>query len=170
MEVEGKVGFTNGKILFDIYPFRRSSFFISAGAYFGASKPVKAYNKQDGVLLGIAQYNNAVDNGYIQADKIGVEFDDYLLEPNDEGNVNACIKTSSFKPYLGIGFGRAVPKKRVGCMVELGVQFWGTPKVYCEGHELTESAAGDDGGGVIKFINHLTVYPTLSFRICGRIF
>lgn len=170
IEVEGKVGFTNGKLLFDVYPFKRSSFHITAGAYFGSSKPVKAYNKEDGVLQGVSDYNNAVEAGTISAQKIGVELDDYLLEPDDDGNVDAYIKTSSFKPYLGVGFGRAVPKKRVGFMFELGVQFWGSPKVYCEDKKVEESDVDGDGGSILKTISKISVYPTLNFRICGRIF
>lgn len=174
VEVEGKVGFTNGKLLFDIYPFKNCNFFVSAGAYFGSSKPVKAYNKQDGLLSAVSEYNKDVESGNISADKIGAELGDYLLTPDDDGNVNAYIKTSSFKPYLGIGYGRAVPKKRVGFMVELGVQFWGSPKVYCKDdkgdHKIEESDVDGDGGDILKTISKITVYPTLNFRICGRIF
>lgn len=169
-EIEGKVGFTNGKVLFDIYPFKASSFHITAGAYFGSSKVIKAYNTQDGLLLGVTKFNEAVDNGTIPYDKIGVELDDYLLEPDENGNVDAYIKTSSFKPYLGLGMGRAVPKKRLGFMFELGVQFWGSPKVYCQDKELTESNVGGDGGGIIKTISKVSVYPVLNFRLCYRIF
>lgn len=170
VEVEGKIGFTNGKLLFDVYPFKRSSFHVTAGAYFGSSKIVKAYNKEDGLLMDITKFNNDVEAGLIPGqDKIGVELGDYLLEPDENGNVNASIKTASFKPYLGIGFGRAVPKKRFGCMFDLGVQFWGTPKVYCFDKRLTEDDANGGDGGVIKTISKIKVYPTLNFRICGRI-
>lgn len=170
-EIEGKVGFTNGKLLFDIYPFKSSSFHITAGAYFGSSKVIQAYNTQDGLLLGVTKFNEAVENGTIIGyDKIGVALDDYLLEPDENGNVDAYIKTASFKPYLGLGMGRAVPKKRLGFMFEAGVQFWGSPKVYCQDKELTESNVGGDGGGVIKTISKVSIYPVLNFRICYRIF
>ena len=170
IEVEAKVGFVNGKLLFDVYPFRRSSFFITAGAYFGSSKVIKAHNKEDGLLKDLANYNNDVDNGVITGDKVGVELGDYLLEPDDNGNLDACIKTASFKPYLGLGFGRAVPKtKRVGFMFELGCQFWGTPKVYCNDIRIHEGDIDGDGG-IMKTISKIKVYPVLNFRICGKIF
>lgn len=170
IEAEGKVGFTNGKLLFDVYPFKRSSFHVTAGAYFGSSKIVKAYNKEYGILEDLAKFNNDVEAGlHPGQEKIGVELGDYLLEPDDNGNVQASIKTSSFKPYLGIGFGRAVPKKRVGFMFDLGVQFWGTPKVYCFDKRLTDDDVDGGDGGIIKTISKIKVYPTLNFRICGRI-
>lgn len=42
------------------------------------------------------------------------------------------LKVSNFRPYVGLGFGRAVPKKRLGVMFELGVQFHGKPDVYTD--------------------------------------
>lgn len=170
VEVEGKVGFTNGKLLFDVYPFKKSSFHVTAGAYFGSSKVVKAYNKEDGLLVDVANFNNDVEAGLLPGqEKIGVMLGDYLLEPDDDGNVNACIKTSGFKPYLGLGFGRAVPKKRIGFMFDLGVQFWGSPKVYCNGHELNKDDVDGDSGDIMKTLSKVTVYPVMSFRLCGRI-
>lgn len=170
IEVEGKVGFTNGKLLFDVYPFKKSSWHITAGAYFGSSKIIKAYNKQDGLLRDLANYNNDVEAGLLPGmEKVGVELGDYLLEPDDDGNVNAYIKTASFKPYLGLGYGRAVPKKRLGFMFDLGVQFWGTPKVYCNDHRLTEDDVDGEDGGIMKTLSKIKVYPVINFRLCGRI-
>lgn len=167
IEVEGKPGFTNGKLLADVFPFKSSSFHVTVGAYFGSSSIVKAYNKEDGVLKGVADYNNSVSS---QDQKIGVELGDYLLEPDDNGNVNAAIKTASFKPYVGLGFGRAVPRNRVGFMFEMGVMFWGSPKVYCNDVELTSEKLGADGGDVLKYMSKVSIYPVLNFRLCGKIF
>jgi len=166
VEVEGKVGFTNGKLLFDIYPFKNSGFHLTAGAYIGSSKVVKLYNKENGFLKPISEYNKIVR----EENKLGVELGDYLLEPDEHGNMEAKVKTAGFKPYLGLGYGRAVPKKRVGFMVELGCQFWGTPKVYCMDKELTENDVDGKDGGIMKTLSKVTVYPVLNFRLCGKIF
>lgn len=165
VEIEGKTGFTNGKLLFDIFPFKSSSIHLTVGTYFGASKIVDAYNKEEGALKNVADWNaNNPDN------KIGVALGDYLLEPDANGNISAQIKTKAFKPYIGLGFGRAVPKKnRIGFMTELGVQFWGAPKVYCNGEELTDDKVGGDAGGVIKTLSKVSVFPVINFRLCGRI-
>lgn len=164
VEVEAKVGFTNGKLLFDVYPFKKSTFHITAGAYFGSSTVIKAYNKEDGLLMDITRYNNAHPDNMI-----GYELGDYLLAPDDNGNINAEIKTASFKPYIGIGSGRAVPKKRIGLMFEAGVMFWGTPKLYCNGTELTKDDIGGDDGGFMEVLSKIKIYPVINFRICGRI-
>ena len=159
------VGFANGKLLFDIYPFKKSAFHITAGAYFGGGSIIKAYNKEDGLLKDVADYNRRNPD-----DLIGYELGDYLLTPDANGNVNAEIKTSGFRPYIGIGNGRAVPKKRIGFMFEVGVMFWGTPKIYCNGDELTNEDLGSDSGDVVEVLSKLKIYPVINFRLCGRIF
>lgn len=166
IEVKAKVGgITSGKLLVDIYPFKGSGIHITGGAYFGGSKLATACNAENGILKDLADWNAANPNN-----KYGAELGDYLLEPDENGNVNASIETASFRPYLGIGFGRAVPRKsRIGFMFELGCQFWGTPKLFCNGHRLTEDEVGGDGGDVIKYLSKATIYPVINFRLCGRI-
>lgn len=114
--------------------------------------------------MDITRYNNANPDNMI-----GYELGDYLLTPDENGNVSAEIKTASFKPYIGLGFGRAVPKKRIGFMFEAGVQFWGSPKLYCNGDELTEEDFDGEDGGLMKTLSKITVYPVINFRLCGRI-
>ncbi len=167
VDVQGKAVFTDGKILADVYPFKHNAFHVTAGAYFGTNNIVKVYNKEAGALSEVTRYNN--DPLYADYERAGVQLGDYFLTPDEDGNVNAKIKTWAFKPYLGLGYGRAVPNKRVGFMVELGCQFWGSPKVFCNGEELEEDKVGNEQGGIIKTISKIVVYPVLNFRICGRI-
>lgn len=166
VEIEAKTSFTNGKLLVDVYPFKSSSFHVTAGAYFGSSGIAKAYNKEDGLLKDLADYNSMVP----ESERIGYALGDYLLTPDENGNVNAEIKTASFKPYLGLGFGRAVPRSRVGFMFEVGCMFWGSPELYCNGDKLTEAELGGEEGGIVKTLSKITVYPVVNFRLCGRIF
>lgn len=202
IDVEGKFTNTQWHLLFDIYPFGdASSFHATVGAYFAPKKIIKVYNKEDGFLEPINQWNRAI----VQAQEnptsllytkvvepnnlqmIGAELGDYFITPNptDNGNVEASIKVGGFRPYLGIGIGRAVPKGRIGCQLDLGVQFWGSPEVYAPTYDkkstasyndrfseskLEESNAGSDAGKVLKTISKISVYPVLNFRLVGRIF
>ena len=179
--VEGKVGFTNGKILFDIFPFNsnKSSFHLTFGAYFGTSKIISVYNKELG-SLGIVNTANRIIDAYNAESNAGkgsvyAELGDYKnLGPDAEGNVDFSIKVSGFKPYLGIGFGRAVPKSRVGFMFELGCMFWKTPSIVFTGNQVIDidkdKAGNEDVGKAIDIISKFKVYPCLNFRLCGRIF
>lgn len=172
--IDGKISMTDFKLLFDVYPSKKSSFHFTAGFYAGKSQVVEAYTTNCAENLEAVTYYNKVFAPQYGMEKIGVELGDYLLEPN--GSVaRAYLKTSGFKPYLGIGFGRAVPKtKRVSFACDLGVQFWGTPKIYMEqpGGEvrLQDEGLDGDGGKIVKTISKITVWPCLSFRINGRIF
>lgn len=96
VDAEAKTGFVNGNLLVDFFPAKNSSFHFTVGAYFGGSKIIEAYNKEDGDLLN---YGN-------------IHIGDYRLTPDEKGNINAQIKTNSFKPYVGLGFGRSVSKKK----------------------------------------------------------
>ena len=177
VEVEGRyVNFT-GHALLDIYLSRGSGFHFTVGSYFGRkdSKLVEAYNKEDGVLKSVADLNARRGVFVIVPPEYGnvaARLGSYNVEPDDQGNVNAYIKVNNIRPYVGLGFGRAVPKSSINCQVDLGVQFWGRPAVYNGVNDeqlVPEEAKGEDGG-VLKLISDLTVLPVLSIRLAGRIF
>ena len=172
VDVEGKTSMTTGHVLFDIHPFK-TGFRITAGAYFGGSKIISVYNKEDGALQDIYDFNHSRGAFAPLANNhpgmIGLALGDYLIEPTEDGNAEATLKVSGFRPYLGIGFGHAVPKNRIGFQFDLGVQFWGSPKVYVQDTQLTEQNTNGEDGGVIKTISKISVYPCMSFRLTGRI-
>lgn len=191
MAVQGKWSNTTWHFLIDVYPFGAAhSFHATVGAYFGPSEIITLYNREDGFLQPINAYNNA----YLSADAnvrsvidkygltmIGADMGDYFLTPNpaQNGNVNAYAKVNGFRPYLGIGFGRAIPKNRIGCQFDLGVQFWGKPDVFVptynmatgtyQDEKIDADRAGGDAGKVLKTVSKFTVYPVLNFRLVGRI-
>ena len=165
IKLQGKLALTTGHLLVDIHPFK-SQFRVTVGAYFGNDKIISVYTKESNKLLeNIYQFNQNPAN-----EKIGFELGDYLLEPSKDGNLEASIRVNKFRPYLGIGFGRAVPKKRLGCQFDLGAQFWGSPAIYAQDHKVTESDMDGNDGGMIKILSKVSVYPSLSVRLVGRIF
>lgn len=191
MSVQGKWSNTTWHFLIDVYPFGAAhSFHATVGAYFGPSEIVSLYNREDGFLQPINAYNKAylyaqdasnpamkeIVNKY---QMIGAELGDYFITPNpaQNGNMNAYAKVNGFRPYLGIGFGRAVPKNRIGCQFDMGVQFWGKPEVYIptykdgkfQDEKIDGDRAGSDAGDVLKTISKISVYPVLNFRLVGRI-
>lgn len=177
VEVEGKYDNFTGHALLDIYPFKGNGFHLTVGSYFGRNghKLVKAYNKEEGVLKGVADFNARRGLFAIVPPEYGhvaARLGRYSVEPDDEGNANAYIKVNDIRPYVGLGFGRAVPRSSINCQVDLGVQFWGTPRVYngVNDERLTSEGAKGEDGGVLKFISDLTVLPVLSIRLSGRIF
>lgn len=162
---EGKLNKVDFKLLFDAYPFKSSSFHVTLGAFIGSSKVVSVYNTEP--FLDPSEWGTA-----------GIKIGDYRISSDDTGNVEASIKVNSFKPYLGVGFGRAVPKGRIGFSFDLGVQFWGTPGVYAgvkddfgNFHEKKlekGDVKNDDTDKFFDIMSKIVVYPVLSFRLSGR--
>ena len=169
VEVEGKLNMSNFEFLADFYPFKasKSGFHITAGFFAGPSKFISVYNTEP--------FLNPKDWG-----KAGIKLGDYRVTSDEQGNVQADLKVNGFKPYLGIGFGRAVPKGRIGVQFDMGVQFWGTPGVYTRTvdnfgdvsyDKLKKSDIdNDDADKAFEIMEKITVYPVLKLRICGRIF
>ena len=154
VDVEGALGRTQGSVIFNIYPFPHGSFFIAAGGYFGGNK-----------LIKIKGHSAALEN----MEGASIEVGDYQIPVDKEGNVRGGLKVKSFRPYLGIGWGRAIPKRLLNFNFELGAQFQGKPQVYSETGDLT--ALGYEADNDFKdYIKYLKVYPTLTFRLTGKIF
>ena len=166
IDVEGSIGRTAGEVLLNIYPFKRSSFFIAGGAVFGGNKLIKIQGYSD----ELAQYMQYITNSANGVSLPGIEIGDFIIPVDKNGNVSGGIKVSSFRPYVGLGFGRIVPKnKRVGFLFELGVQVHGTPEVYTDYGslgDLLEEADNDFS----EILDKVTVYPVMRFRLCGKIF
>ena len=171
--VQGKLNMINGKFMINFLPIPSlSNFHITVGAFFGKSDVVEVYNTIDGQLAPINEANTIIRDNNLPFDEIGLKLGDYLLTPDANGNVKATLKTKGFKPYVGLGFGRAIPRnKRVSFKFDLGAMFWGTPEVIDHnGVSLTKQDWEGKDGGAIRVISKIKVYPVLNFRICGRIF
>ena len=160
MDVKGKFSRTTFDFKIDCYPFANaSSFFVTAGFSVGGDKLVKITGHND----DLKQYN-AQDRGY------NVEIGDYQIPVDKNGDVAGGIKVKNFRPYLGLGFGRLIPKKRFGARFEIGAQFQGKPVVYADGvGDLTKVMDQDADDDISKFMDWLQVYPVMKLSFRGRI-
>ena len=175
VDVEGKLHMGDLKLLFDLYPSKKSSFRFTAGAYIGNSKLVTAKST-----------NHFINKGYWgnSGPELGNGTNTYTVVSDKNGAINADLKTNSFKPYLGLGFGRAIPKNRVSVSFEFGVQFWGTPGLWTDIDDnvgtkyrkiekdriLSKQDWCDDFKDGLDIMEKVIVYPVLSLRLNGRIF
>ena len=169
VNVEGKLKMSDFKLLVDFYPIKSSSFHLTAGAYIGQKKLIELYNTEE--FIAREDWGSA-----------GIKLGDYRVTSDDEGNVKANIEVAGFKPYLGIGFGRAVPKSNISVSCDLGVKFWGSPGVYTWTtdnfgnrvyNKITKEDANTDNkdaNDAFDILSKITVFPVLNIRICGRLF
>lgn len=109
----------NGDLILDIHPFK-NWFKICAGG---------SYNFQQRTLVGLSLQDTvyAGEDGD-DPDDLG----DFILYPDDLGFVNIDFLWNNINPYVGLGFGRAVPKKRVGFSVDFGVNYIGKITIEAE--------------------------------------
>ncbi|MBQ7180255.1 MAG: hypothetical protein IJR87_03065 [Bacteroidaceae bacterium] len=166
VELKTKLKELDWKLLADVYPIPTSSFHLTAGFYLGKSNFIDAENKVP-LTVGIGP-------GYDLEPNEGLMVGNYLIEPNDAGFIKAHAKVGAFKPYLGVGFGRPVSKsgKLVSCAFDLGVQFWGKPKLEAWAPDDSKWAQvkkehidDEDFQDVYDIIRKICVYPVLNFRL-----
>lgn len=164
VDLDANLKRTQGSVIFNVYPLAKakvcSSFFLAAGLYFGGDKLVKINGHSDEIAEKINQFNG---NPYI-------ELGDYKLPVDENGNVKGGLKVQKVRPYVGLGFGRYVPNKRISVTGELGVQFHGHIKPYTSEGEIEAFDELTEKDDWKKVMDKLTVYPMLKIVISGRIF
>ena len=158
VELEGSTKRTTGELLLNLYPFRSNGFFVAAGASFGGDKFVQITGHSDELQQLIAVGGSA-----------GLQIGDVSIPVDQNGNVSGGLKVSAVRPYVGLGYGRAVPSKRINFMLDAGVQLHGTPEVYSDFGQVDQLMAEVDND-FTDIINKLKVYPVIRFRICGKLF
>lgn len=165
VDLDANLKRTQGSVIFNVYPLAKakvcSSFFLAAGLYFGGDKLVKIKGHSDEIANDLKQLNGA--NPYI-------ELGDYKLPVDANGNVKGGLKVQKVRPYVGLGFGRYVPNKRISVTGELGVQFHGHIKPYTSEGEIEAFDELTEKDDWKKVMDKLTVYPMLKIVISGRIF
>lgn len=156
----------------NIYPFGgNSKFFVAAGFAFGGAKLAKLSGHSDKLAQFISKYPEYSDE---ILKNVGAELSDYNIKFDKNGDINADLRCNSFRPYLGLGFGRVVPKNRLGFRWEIGCQYMGKLKIYQNGEEVDVRKAlndsmGKDGGDIADIVDKIQFYPVLKLQIVGRI-
>lgn len=171
IHAEGSFDRTTFNVKANLYPFGGGSkFFIAAGLSIGGEKIAEVNGSSD----ELRQFSEnlptpELKNQFRQA--LSANLGGYNLELDENYNVQGDIRCKNVRPYLGLGFGRLVPKNRIGCRFELGCQFMGKLKVYQNGNEIDINKALEDAGedDLSKFVKDLKVYPVLKFSLTGRI-
>lgn len=156
IDLTGGFGRTQGHVIFNFYPAPMlSSFYVAAGAYFGGSTLVKITGHND----DLAAY---------ASDGVAT-IGDYTIPVDKDGNVRGGLRVKGFRPYVGLGFGRPVPKRLLNFNIELGVQFHGRPSLYTDYGELGLPIEKDNDD-FQKIIDNVKVWPVLTFKLAGKIF
>jgi len=164
------LGMNDARLLFNIYPSATSGFHFTVGAYLGS--PCFAR----GTLTGMPSDYNTV----------GIDIDGYLVKARN-GELVTELRASGLggdsfavKPYVGIGFGRAVdPARRVSFSFDLGAQYQGKPGLWADGEgvtgrikkvQFTRDQVKDVADAIDEYGKYTAFWPTLSFHLYVKLF
>jgi hypothetical protein len=103
--VNGEIQLGSANLMLDYHPFKN------------------AFKISTGFALLFSQLN------FIATPRDSLKQGDISIAPEEQGNIYYGLKTQLACPYLGIGLGRAIPKKRVNLNFEIGVYYVGAPKL-----------------------------------------
>ncbi len=167
----GEFGLSNGKILLDFFPIRNHSFHITAGVYIGKSRLVKAHG---GIPDVIADVDGVLDK---YKDELGYTYDNSLtfggteFEPRELRYISVQGEVNAVKPYLGIGFGRPIPNRRIGVQVEIGAIYMGKMTIVGNTQKLTDAIYNElRANDSEKYLSYASIYPMISFKLVGKLF
>lgn len=171
IHAEGSFDRTTFNVKANLYPFGGGSkFFIAAGLSIGGEKIAEVSGSCD-ELRDFSQKlpTQELKDQFRQA--VSANLAGYNLQFDENYNVQGDIRCKKVRPYLGLGFGRLVPKNRLGMRLELGCQFMDKLKVYQNDTEIDINKALEDAGDddISKFVKDLKIYPVVKFSFTGRI-
>ena len=111
----------SGDLLVDYHP-TGGSFRVTAGLFFGPKDFVKVYNTkslpESYHKIGISYYKDGDESDIIN--------NFYSIQSDAKGIISAALKTGTIRPFVGVGFGSAIPRNRVGVAFDLGVEYIGS--------------------------------------------
>ena len=95
--------------------------------------------------------------------------EDIEVSPEEVGFIKGTIQMGSkLSPYFGLGFGRAVPRKRVGIGLDLGTYYKGRPRVDLEATSLLRNNVNNEQvlEDALSFVRW---WPVVSFRLAVKV-
>lgn len=153
----------NSKSIINIDPdLRFNQFFLAADYYFFRKSAIRGF-------LGISYLYNFNVSAFIDTNT-GIKIDNIEVSPEDFGEINFQIKWNKVAPFIGLGFGRIIPKRRVNFNTEFGVYYMGKPQIKSEYFGVLDITNVDELIPKIeKNIAGYSYLPFMNFKVRVRI-
>ncbi|MDI9858613.1 hypothetical protein [Flectobacillus roseus] len=95
---------------------------------------------------------------------------DVELDAEEFGTARLIVSGNKVRPYLGLGFGRAIPKHKLGFSVDLGTYYTGSPKLAVPRTGMIESILTDQNiSDIEKNIKNYSFVPNITFSITYKL-
>lgn len=138
---DGSLDIQNFDVVASYYPFGTSFKVVGGFGYFIKSDIEIEATFEESVFIGDVEFTS-----------------------NDVGVITIKNNWNKIAPYLGVGFGRAVPNKRFGFGVELGTYFAGSPDVEVSATGIVEQTSSQQPL-VQEAFDDYKFLPYVSFRL-----
>ncbi len=119
------------------------------------------------VIGGAAHFSDGKTNALATYDGI-FEYGEIILGPEEIGDLELTLDYNGFAPYLGLGFGRAVPKNKFGVSFEAGSFYLPEPKVDITATGMLAPTA-NQAVSLQEDIRDYRWFPFLNLRLSVRI-
>lgn len=183
MELRPTVNFSALKFMFEIYPFKKKSFHITAGAFYSMGDLLSASASVDeSFWANYKDIRSKVDAlnekykdtpGYVEATVGDIAFSagehTYAVKEKDgKGVMEATLAIPKFRPYVGIGFGRSMPEGHFAVQFDLGAVYNSSVAIDSPNEvDYDPSAYVAVEDVPLKYLSFL---PTVSLRLIYKIF
>lgn len=164
IDAKATPNFSGLNLLFDFFPVEDNGFHITAGLSYGPKDVIRVTN-----ITPLPQDYNTV----------GLDVDGYTVRAINN-KFEGYLGVNSFRPYVGVGVGRAVnPDRRVNVTADLGVLYWGKPGLYAPGEPLvgdmvdvrvTSASLNGRDEGLLSKAEKFVVYPMLNLHVFVNLF
>ena len=102
--------------------------------------------------------------------RVTAKLENYSLHCDENGNVNGSIEVNSVRPYLGLGFGRMIPKHHFGVRFEMECHVQGKVKVMQNNKQiLVNTHDSKDAEELSKILDKAVIYSVFKLSLTGRI-
>ena len=168
VDFTARFGLLRGKLLFDYYPFRRTTFHLTAGIYFNNGRLLSLRGSMPDQVTAVA---GVIDGGVEEQYRTAINLSGHVISTDGDGRLDAEISAWRVNPYIGIGIGHAIPERRFGCQFDVGVMFHGKPAITsANASVMPVHGDGLESNGLVEALGNMTVYPVVSLKLIGRIF
>ena len=170
------------KFFLDVYPGKKAGFHFTFGAF--VNNPNAIQVKAD---LSTALKDAGFAPGRYNEVYFGLSDEDptFRISPDQNGVVTAGLHTWAIRPYVGLGFGRAIdPDRRVCVSFDMGAFFWGSPILVANDYSLNPEGrivaftqerlmASKDLKSLaepMNIVSKVCAYPVMKLNIFIRVF
>lgn len=179
VSTKANANFGAAKLMLELYPSAKSSFHFTAGLYYAMSDDLVTFDNYTDEAYWSSYQSlqsevNALNSTYGIGEMGDLRFNVLgktirASEKDDCAYVAGNVRVAKLRPYLGLGFGRSIPRSRFGFQVDLGVWYHGKPEVESP-NEIAYDASAQTLQKDLAIIDKAVVYPQLSFRLTYKLF